>query len=378
MIKQLLGGTDMTNPRDIARQRVLNKVDPLFWILDNWVFDSLFRPPKKNVPGEYEELDYADMDFLVENLLKHRFILWLNVALAIYMILFGLSSIFSQGNSEIVITGLLAPAVITGGAWYNLTFGGISEKFLGTAMSLTRWMFLAFSLSMTLLVALLCYLSPWPVAAILVLIYVGMYVASILYDNVDGLKIGLDTTMLRFSRASLNYYQKHGLLTRDETQSEFFSLDKSDQIASFTYHITMLEHNLKQLEERRDLVVANHLIASCLDQLFHAIELPLSEDKKIDKGGDYASFVMTAHDMEQDQVDEKTLIYLEIAIKALEAQLEKRAEVEMDTAKSTLEEFRRIRSIKPIPQTLADHLFIQIFQQLLSLIKAHRQLFFRD
>ncbi|HEX3528798.1 MAG TPA: hypothetical protein VH988_17190 [Thermoanaerobaculia bacterium] len=405
-----MNGTEITNPRDSARKRLLNKIDPLFWILDRWIFESLFRPSKKNVPGEYEELDYADADFLVENLLKHRFILWLNIILAVYMILFGLAAIFKMGKSELVITGLLAPAVITGGAWYNLTFGGISEKFLGTAMRLTRWMFLAFSLSMTLLMALLCYLSPWPVAFVLGLIYIGLYVASILYDNVDGLKIGLDTTMLRFSRASLNYYQKHGLLTREETQqTEFFTLDKSEQIALFTYHITMVEHGLEQLGERRDLNVANHLIASSLNHLFHAIEDTLSEDEKIDKGNEneYISYVTTAHEMSQNVVDEKTIFYLEKAIGALDNRLEKKnsgkeARSELASVGATLEQFKAIRASglkvvrerdakekeklisegkdpeSALPQSLADHLFIQIFQQLLSLIKAHRHLFFRS
>ncbi|HSS47393.1 MAG TPA: hypothetical protein VLX28_00470, partial [Thermoanaerobaculia bacterium] len=279
-------------------------------------------------------------------------------------------------------------AVITGGAWYNLTFGGISEKFLGTAMRLTYWMFLAFSLSMTLLVILLCYLTPWPLRVVLVAVYGGLYIASILYDNVDGLKIGLDTTMLRFSRASLNYYQKHGLLTRDETLSETSA--PPDQTALFGHYLAMIENNLKQLEEPRDLEVANHLIASSLDQLFKISEFLLPGEKMVDRGGEYESFVKTAYSMPQEEVDQRTIFYLELIIKTLRARLRGRAAVELDAAESTLEEFKRIRAgasvgegqasaYQPgIPQSLADHLFIQVFHQLVSLIKAHRSLFFRN
>src|SRR5207248_1127681 len=112
---------------------------------------------------------------------------------------------------------------ITGGAWYSVSFGGIPEKFINVALILTRLMFLSFTFSMTLLIALLCRLTPWPIGLfVLIPTYSALYVASIFYDNLDGLKIGLDTTLLKFSRATLNYYQKHGFVTRRETESEVF------------------------------------------------------------------------------------------------------------------------------------------------------------
>ena len=375
----------------MARKRFLNKVDPVFLILDRIVFDPLFSPPKKGVPGQYEILEYADLDFLVENLLKHRAILWVNILLVLYLVLHGLPLIFNAGDQALVVTGLLAPAMITGSAWYTLTFGGISEKFLGTAMTLTRWMFLAFSLSMTLLVALLCFLTPVVINVTLVLIYIGLYVSSVLYDNVDGLKIGLDTTMLRFSRASLNYYQKHGFLTQEETQSDMFDVTKaasSEQIALFTHHSTMLEHNLHQLEEGRNLKIANHLIASCTHQLFRVLEIPYPEGEEIDKGDQYEAYISSAHNMEQDTVDEATIHYLSIATdelkKILGGDATMNAKNELLIAETMLEQFRDMREIAKcddksisVPQELADHLFIQVFQQLLSLIKAHRHLFFK-
>ena len=96
--------------------------------------------------------------------------------------------------------------------------------------------------------------------------YAGLYVSSILYDNLDGLKIGLDTALLKFSRAALNYYQKHGLVTRHDATVDAFEDDTrsatSEEIALFTHYLEMLDNNVTQLAKERTLQVANHLIAS--------------------------------------------------------------------------------------------------------------------
>src|SRR5437660_925957 len=174
--------TDTHNARLISRRRPLNQIDPVYQFLDRVVFRGLFQPPKRSIPGEFEQITAADIDFLVENLNKHRAVLWLNLILAGYLIVHGLDAILRHGDPAVVVTGLLAPAMITGGAWYAVSFGGIPEKFISSALVLTFCMFLSFTLSMTLLIALLCKLTPWPVGLfILVPMYAGLYVSSILY-----------------------------------------------------------------------------------------------------------------------------------------------------------------------------------------------------
>src|ERR1051325_160233 len=247
---------DPLEARSLARRS--NRLDPVYLFLDVVVFERLFRPLKRNDPGGYEQLTLADIDFLIENLKKHRLILWINLLLTVYLSAGGLDAIFRSGDQGIVVTGLLAPAVITGAAWYAVSFGGIPEKCIGTALILTTLMFLSFSLSMTLLTALLCKLTPWPVGLfILIPVYAALYIASLLYDNLDGLKIGLDSTLLKFSRASLAYYQKHGYVIGSETGSDVYEGAEA-YVPTFTHYLTMLDKNLAQLSDREQpLPVAN-------------------------------------------------------------------------------------------------------------------------
>lgn len=363
-----------------------NRFDPVYLFLDFLIFEQLFRPRKKNLPGAYEKVTAADVDFLVENLNKHRIVLWLNILLVIYLATHGLTKILSDGNKDIIVTGLLAPAMVTGGAWYAVSFGGIPEKYIGTALRLTFCMYLSFSLSMTLLIALLIALTPWPVGVFLLSpMYAGLYIASMLYDNLDGLKIGLDTSLLKFSRASLNYYQKKGFVTGRDTEIDPFeeTSDAPDKLALFTHHINMLERNFAQLGTRPPLALANHLIASSIDTLFRIIEM--GSPRAIDKGDDYEDYVAAAYQMEQAPVDDKTITYIEIAISALREALGPAANSELESVEKELQAFTNVQARITAPdgnsklggqaniaQELADHLFSRAFQHLLALMSAHR------
>ena len=371
--------TNNTDPRISSRLKWYNGFDPVYRFLDHILFARLFRP--KNQFGIVESLPVADAEFLVDNLQKHRLIVWLNLGLAVYLASWGLKAIASTGDPAVVVTGLLAPAMITGAAWYTVSFGGIPEKFLNVALVLTFWMFLSFSLSMTLLVGLLCSLTPWPVGLfVLIPIYLALYVASVLYDNLDGLKIGLDSTLLKYSRAALTYYQKHGYVTREESQADKYESTDSEDIALFNHHIAMLEKNLTLLGEDKTPRVANRLVASATDLIFQIIDHSLS--KNVDRDDQYHEYVARAHLMKVEEVDEATIRYLRIAIVNLEAILGSTASKNIQGARALLSEFEELRTNKDeagkplVDQVLADHLFSQVFQQILSLMMSHRQLFF--
>jgi hypothetical protein len=391
-----MNASTTVNARITSRRKLQNRFDPIYLFLDCLVFQRLFQPPKRSVPGEFEQITAADTDFLVENLNKHRLILWLNVILAGYLSAFGLDAILKHGDAAVVVTGLLAPAMITGGAWYAVSFGGIPEKFISSALVLTFCMFLAFTLSMTLLIALLCRLTPWPIGAFFLLpMYGGLYVASILYDNLDGLKIGLDTALLKFSRAALNYYQKHGLVIRSDAELDQYEdttvSATSEEISLFTYYMNMLESNLAQLDKERTLEVANHLIASSTNILFSIVNLSLSRKSRVDKGEEFADYVSDSFNKDQDAVDSATIRYLRMAIEALKISMGPQAESELETAKADLENFAKIRNRarphnelekeseieRSAYQKMADHLFSQVFRKLLSLINAHKDTLYR-
>jgi hypothetical protein len=380
-----MNDSNTVNARAIARRKLQNRFDPIYQLLDRLVFQGLFQPPKRSVHGAFEQITAADTDFLLENLRKHRIVLWLNLILGGYLAASGLDAILKHGDPAVVVTGLLAPAMITGGAWYAVSFGGIPEKFISSAFVLTFCMFLAFTLSMTLLISLLCKLTPWPVGTLFLLpTYAGLYVASMLYDNLDGLKIGLDTALLKFSRASLNFYQKHGLVIRNDVEQDQFddsSLSPtSREIALFTHYMQMLENNLDQLARERTLEVANHLIASSTNILFSIVNLSLPRESMVDKGEGFDDYVIDAFNKDQESVDRATIRYLEMAIAALKITMGPEAGNELESARGDLRGFAKLQERarerhdekNDTYQKMADHLFLQVFRQLLSLINAHR------
>jgi hypothetical protein len=390
-----MNSSNSVNARIISRRKLHNRFDPIYLLLDRLVFRGLFQPRKRSVQGAFEQITAADTDFLVENLNKHRLILWLNIILVGYLSAYGLDAILKHGDPAVVVTGLLAPAMITGGAWYAVSFGGIPEKFISSALVLTFCMFLAFTLSMTLLIGLLCKLTPWPIGTFfLVPIYGGLYVASILYDNLDGLKIGLDTALLKFSRAALNYYQKHGYVIRSDAEMDQFEdatlSPTSEEIALFTHYMKMLENNLSQLDRERTLEVANHLIASSTDILFSIVNLSLPKASKVDKGEGFADYLSEAFNKEQAEVDSATVRYLEMAIEALKITMGPQAESVLESAKSDLKGFAKLqererqhkgteeeKEKEKAYQKMADHLFSQVFRKLLSLIHAHKDILYK-
>lgn len=253
------------NIRIISRKKWINRIDPVYILLDRVLFKKLFQPPKPKKGNGFEKLEIAEIDFLTENLKKHRIILWINIIVTIYLTFYGIDIILEYGNTSIVVTGLLAPAMITGTAWFSVSFGGIPEKFISIAFTLTLIMFLSFTLSMTLLTCLLIKITPITISVLIIIpIYLSLYISSMLFDNVDGLKIGLDSALLKFSKATINYYQKQGLITNEEIQKETYgknTLFDSDTIALFIYYINNLERNINQLDENRTLHVANHSIS---------------------------------------------------------------------------------------------------------------------
>jgi len=147
--------------------------------------------------------------FIEENIQKHRRILWIVVMVGI-LSYFGLQT-SSPDNVAVVVTALIAPAMLTGTAWFAITFGGIPAKLLSAAFSITFWMFVSFMASLTTMFVAVSFLSPIFILPVLAIIYLGILISSIQYDTTDGLKVGLDDAILKHSRAALSYYKKQGI-----------------------------------------------------------------------------------------------------------------------------------------------------------------------
>lgn len=174
-------------------------MDPIYFFLKKSVLHNFFS----------SDLQEEERVFIEENLRKHRKILWLNICAAA-LIFFGLSS-GSDRDVGIIVSALIAPVMVLGTAWFAISFGGIPQKLITIAMSITFWVFSAFTISFTaMFLAVAHTVAPaiWPVLAF---IYAGTLVACIQYDTADGLKAGLDDALLKHSRAALRYYNLQGI-----------------------------------------------------------------------------------------------------------------------------------------------------------------------
>ena len=177
----------------------MKKIDPIYWFLRLILLKFLSVETKER------------QDFVLENLEKHRRVLWLDIIGGI-LVYFGVKS---SGNVETVVLALIAPVTVMGAAWFAVSFGAIPKKLISEAMAITFWMFLGFTLSLMAMFVSVAYISPiilWP---ILLLIFLSAIISCIKYDTADGLKAGLDEAVLTHSRYAIEYYKKTGIKTED-------------------------------------------------------------------------------------------------------------------------------------------------------------------
>ena len=330
-------------------------------------------------------MEDSEISFLLANLQKHRLVLWLNLIALILLSYYGYDNLIenSRAGPGLLVAGLLAPAMVTGAAWFAASFGGISEKFLSyAARDLTFALFAAFTLSLTLLTFLLISISPWQIGVIVALIYAGTYYPCVLYDNLDGLKVGLDTTMLKFSRASLNYYRKHGLLSDQEIQGGYYENDSDENQIDFYSAITSINLSINQVrallekfETNQSLLVANEFIASIIKQIFSTLNIEPSEEEK--------EFIKIGYSLEQDDFDKKALDMLSRSCKHLKASIiGKIAKEEVRAIEERIEKLKlpdkiAFRNITD-GQEFADFNFSQILSAMIELIAAYKDILAKE
>jgi len=162
------------------------------------------------------QLKEEEKAFIKDNIRKHRIVLWINVVAAIFIYeSLRRTPLESVGT---VIASLIAPVMVLGTAWFSISFGGVPQRLINVAMSVSFWMFTAFVSSLSaMFIAVAFVTSPylWPVLA---LIYLGALISCIQYDTADGLKVGLDEAVLKHSRAALAYYHKQGIQEEEEEE----------------------------------------------------------------------------------------------------------------------------------------------------------------
>ncbi|MDW3191645.1 MAG: hypothetical protein R8G66_04750 [Cytophagales bacterium] len=359
-----------------------NRFDPVYIILDKAISDGMFRP-KKN--GMIIPIPQSDEEMLLDNILKHRWIAWVNIALAIFMYFLGLDYILYQSSFDvsIVVTGLLAPAMITGAAWFSVSFGGIPSNYINSALLITSCMFLSFSLSMTLLVVILCAIVHISISLLIIIpIYLALYVACILYDNTDGLKIGLDETQLKYSRAMLNFHRKRGLISELETQKLYFNSENVTDLSRETEKddfVSAISNSVRSkaesLEEERKLFVANDLIADCLTELFKLVDI-IEKYQLVYK--EVMQFSLDAS-LERDQalVDKKSLELVESFSGAL-TEINGIPQIELQRIDKDVKKLSKLLTHTDVEQHLIDHQFAKIFKNVVVIIDHNKYQFMKN
>src|SRR3990167_9864584 len=157
------------------RRKTMRRIDPFYFLLRYSVLRGLFLA--KLTPDERAFVD--------DNLNKHRKAWWI-AALCTFPLVSGIWGL-DQAARIGLLTGLLGPVVVLGGAWFAVSFGGVPVKLLAVAMTITFWMYVAFKTAfVTMYLALLSVtpFTPWPVLPI---ILVGTFWACEQYDTTDGL-----------------------------------------------------------------------------------------------------------------------------------------------------------------------------------------------
>lgn len=172
------------------------KLDPFYWYI--WVMVKDFF---KASLEDYEE------EFVQDNSKKHRKIQWVNFVAAI-LVTYSLASM-SLEEIKALISALLSPVVVTGGAWFAISFGAIPAKLLHLSMSITFWMYAGFKVSLTTMCIALTFIMPVTMWPVIWFIYLAIDICCIMYDTADGLKAGLDEMALKHSKAALLFFEKH-------------------------------------------------------------------------------------------------------------------------------------------------------------------------
>ncbi len=185
--------------------KALNNIDPFFLFLRYVVLRGFLHC----------DIQQDERGFVQDNIHKHRCALWINF-LTMLCVMWGLLKTQEEGYSTI-ISALIGPVMVFGGAWFSMSFGGVPAKLMNIAMSITFWMFTAFLVSLTTMFISVAFVSPMQIWPMLVVVFCAGYMSCVQYDTADGLKAGLDDTLLRASRAHILYYKsKHHILVDEE------------------------------------------------------------------------------------------------------------------------------------------------------------------
>lgn len=152
-----------------------------------------------------KELDKDQMELFVLNVKKHRriFILILFVVPYVYFTI----SNFYFNQIDTVISSLFGVLLISGTAWYAVTFGAIPVKFMSFAINITAYLFTSLAVSMASVFIAASIATPL-LSPVMFIAFYTLYVASVQYDVADALKLGIDETIYQHAKVGRLYFTR--------------------------------------------------------------------------------------------------------------------------------------------------------------------------
>lgn len=149
------------------------------------------------------KLDKDQLEVLDLNLKKHVriFLLLLLVMPYVYFV----TTNFYADKIDIVINALFGVLFISGAAWYAISFGAVPVKFMDFAIHITSYLFASLAVSMASVFVAASIAVPL-LSPVLFIAFYSLYAASVKFDVVDALKLGIDETVYQHAKVGRLYF----------------------------------------------------------------------------------------------------------------------------------------------------------------------------
>lgn len=149
------------------------------------------------------KLDQEQRELTEINIKKHAriFVIIILAAIFTYFIIYN----YYIDKIDTVVVSLLGVLFISGNAWFVMTFGTVPQRFLDLAVQITEHLFCSFAISMAATFVAVSITVPF-LTPILFIAFITLYSASVKYDVVDALKLGIDETLYKHAQVGKRYF----------------------------------------------------------------------------------------------------------------------------------------------------------------------------
>ena len=206
---------------------LLNWIDPSFWVVHLPVSYLIIRKEeefaKKQAKLSEEEkreegLDKGQIQYVWENVIKHRVCLWALTAM-LWMIW---REILELDDSQLLIFFIIAGVMISGliVGWFTMSLKSLPDRYGFLGILITGSMFTAFMSGASILPLALIRTGHITLTIGGAILIVLLYVGTVLYDFADLLNLGLEPLQRRYFRdPRVRIMEQEALRRAQETET---------------------------------------------------------------------------------------------------------------------------------------------------------------